>query len=92
MPVRDYRTAMLTQQDRLLEQAGDNDPVYRWTTALNGFAVHLTTLEAGRLAAQPQVRLVERDTVRPVTGTASPIQSASSTAAGEGGRGTVIRK
>ncbi len=34
--------------------------------------MHLTTLEAGRLAAQPQVRLVERDTVRPVTGTASP--------------------
>ena len=87
----DYRAAMLTQQDRLLDQVGDDEPVYRWTTALNGFAVHLTTLEAGRLAAQPQVRLVERDTVRPVTGTAAPAtapaRSTSSSAAGEGGRG-----
>ena len=44
---------MLTQQDRLLDRVADDEPVYRWTTALNGFAVHLTTLEAGRLAAQP---------------------------------------
>ena len=91
LPLPEYRSAMLTQQDRLLDQVGDDDPVYRWTTALNGFAVHLTTLEAGRLAAQPQVRLVERDTVRPVTGAAAPATAPVSVdrlpAAGEGGRG-----
>ena len=92
LSVRDYRAAMLTQQDRLLDQVGESEPVYRWTTALNGFAVHLTTLEAGRLAAQPQVRLVERDTVRPVTGTATsaPAAGPSYGASGAGGRGTVI--
>jgi hypothetical protein len=91
---RDYRAAMLAQQDGLLDQVDDGEPVYRWTTALNGFAVHLTAPEAGRLAAQPQVRLVERDTVRPVTGTSSPASAPSTSAVpptGDGGgRGTVI--
>ena len=84
---------MLTQQDRLLDQVGDDEPVYRWTTALNGFAVHLTTLEAGRLAAQPQVRLVERDTVRPVTGTRQPgsrVRPSSACRPARAAAGTVI--
>ena len=87
---RDYRDAMLAQQDRLLDRVTDDEPVYRWTTALNGFAVHLTTLEAGRLAAQPQVRLVERDSVRPVTGTGVPATAPGPAPEGRGGRGTVI--
>ena len=90
-PVRDYRDSLLAQQDRLLDQVDEGtEPAYRWTTALNGFAVHLTTLEAGRLAAQPEVRLVERDSVRPVTGTGTPATVHGPLPAGRGGGGTVI--
>ena len=42
LPLREYRAAVLTQQDRLLDEVVGSEPVYRWTTALNGFAVHLT--------------------------------------------------
>src|SRR5688500_6272784 len=90
-PVRDYRESLLAQQDRLLDRVDEGgEPVYRWTTALNGFAVHVPTLEAGRLAAQPEVRLVERDSVRPVTGSGTPATAHRPVAAGRGGGGTVI--
>ena len=43
---------------------GGAAPVYRWTTALNGYAVRLTTQQARGLAADPAVTSVERDSVR----------------------------
>ncbi len=67
----EYRAAVRDQQDVLLAPFGE-EPVYRWTTALNGFAVRLTAPEAADLAAAPQVRLVERDAVRRVTGATAP--------------------
>ncbi len=90
LTTRAYRDGVLAQQDRLLDRVAVDEPVYRWTTALNGFAVHLTTLEAGRLAALPQVRMVERDSVRPVTGTGVPATAPGPAPEGRGGRGTVI--
>jgi len=51
----EYRAAVRDQQDRLLAPLG-SEPVYRWTTALNGFAVRLTADQAADLAAAPQVR------------------------------------
>ncbi|WP_167880492.1 S8 family serine peptidase [Nocardioides guangzhouensis] len=89
--VRDYRGAVLAQQDFLLQRVDAPDPVYRWTTALNGFAVRLTGAQVDQLRAAPQVRMVERDTVRRVTGTSTPAPpGAVGDGSGRGGRGVVI--
>jgi subtilisin family serine protease len=85
----EYRAAVRDQQDRLLAPLG-SEPVYRWTTALNGFAVRLTADQAADLAAAPQVRQVERDVVRTVTGATAPAGPAAAPGSGHGGRGTVI--
>ncbi|MBD8868469.1 S8 family serine peptidase [Nocardioides donggukensis] len=57
------------EQDAVLERVETDQPVYRWTTALNGFAVELTRFEAARLAVAPGVARVEPSRVRPVAGT-----------------------
>ncbi len=47
------------EQEALLASVGGADPVYRWQTALNGFAVELTHGQAELLGGHPDVTLVE---------------------------------
>ena len=63
--------ALSAEQDRVLATVGAPEPVYRWTTALNGVAVRLTPGEAADLRSNDDVALVERDEVRPLAGRSS---------------------
>lgn len=69
-------------------------PVYRWTTALNGFAIRLDADQADLLSSLPQVRSVERDSVRPLAASAAlparPGVPASVAGPRRGGAGVVI--
>jgi minor extracellular serine protease Vpr len=56
------------EQDRVLTAVGSPDPVYRWTTALNGVAVRLTPGQAAVLRRNVDVELVEKDVVHPLAG------------------------
>ncbi|MGZ6793079.1 MAG: S8 family serine peptidase, partial [Mycobacteriales bacterium] len=55
-------------QDELLAGVGAPAPVYRWTTALDGFAVRLSPAQAAGLSTDPRVALVERSSVRRLAG------------------------
>ncbi|NYD56341.1 hypothetical protein BKA08_000579 [Nocardioides marinisabuli] len=85
---------MQTRQQRVLDAVDAPDPVYRWTTALNGVAVELTREQAARLEATPGVSMVEPNSVRPlaaadgVEGQDAPGLSPS--ARTRGGQGVVI--
>lgn len=87
--------SMRTRQDRLLRAVGAPEPTYRWTTALNGFAVHLTPGQAEQLRSDEAVALVERNEVRPLAGLAAPsaapgIGQHTVRGPARGGEGTVI--
>lgn len=58
--------ALRAQQDAVLATVGNPDPVYRWTTALNGVAVRLAPGDAAELSRNEDVALVEKDAVRPL--------------------------
>ncbi len=88
LSVRVYRTTLRNAQDDVLAGVGA-EPVYRWTTALNGFAAELTSAQATLLRSDPQVRLVEENDVRRLAGTpvsGSPVAPARS----RGGAGVVV--
>ena len=61
---------MRLQQNRLLELVDAPDPTYRWTTALNGFAVTLTADQALELETDESVALVEPNQIRQLAGRA----------------------
>lgn len=61
---------MQVEQDRTLASIGSPSPVYRWTTALNGYAVELNDDQVRELQADPGVVSVERNEVRPLAGAA----------------------
>lgn len=90
------RAALLARQDRVLAGLPGVEPVYRWTTALNGFAVSLSAEQADAVASDPQVALVEPDDVRrmasaPAARTAPTAPTApSGTGARRGGAGVVV--
>lgn len=92
-PARDLaRWRVLAQQDAVLASVGAGEPVYRFSSALNGVAVELTADQAAELAATPGVALVEPDEVRPLAGrdlapNPSQISPGGST---RGGQGVVI--
>ncbi len=65
-------------------------PVYRWTTALNGFAVALTTQQATELASDSRVALVEENAVRRLAGTAGPATRLTPNGGEGGGAGVVV--
>lgn len=92
LSVDTYRSQLVATQDRTLETVGNTLPVYRWTTALNGYAVSLTGAEASALAAAPGVALVERNSVRKLasTTTADTVSAGLPSGANRGGQGTVI--
>ncbi|MGY2701740.1 S8 family serine peptidase [Nocardioides sp. HB32] len=60
--------SLSAEQDRVLTAVGAPEPVYRWTTALNGVAVRLTAGQAADLRRNAEVALVEKDEVRPLAG------------------------
>ena len=59
---------LLARQDALLAALAADAPVYRWTTALNGFAAALTPAQVSALDRMPGVATVEPDTIRPLAG------------------------
>lgn len=62
---------VLREQDAVLDALEAPDPVYRWTTAVNGFAVRLDAEQAADLATSTGVLTVERDSVRPLAAVAA---------------------
>ena len=81
---------LLHDQDAVLGAVGSPVPVYRWTTALSGFAVRLTRGQADTLASDPQVALVERNAVRRLAGRGSGSPSLAGPGRRQGGAGVVI--
>ncbi|WP_193615135.1 S8 family serine peptidase [Nocardioides lijunqiniae] len=88
--VASAETRMRAEQDRVLGTVGAPEPVYRWTTALNGFAATLTSEQADLLAADPRVALVERSTVRRLTSAPPAPAAPPASRRASGGRGVVI--
>ncbi len=83
---------LLERQDRVLRRVGAREPVYRWTTALDGFAVTLTGSQARALAATRGVVSVEPNTVRRLTAMPAGASRALSAPSGDprAGAGVVI--
>lgn len=77
-------------QDRTLRGLGAPEPVYRWSTALNGYAVRLDADQAARLGARPSVVSVEDDAVRPLAADDRPPAPGSPSTARRGGAGVVV--
>ncbi len=61
-----YRQRLLGQQDRVLDAIGRAEVLYRYTTAVNGFAARLDAGQVKQLRVTPGVALVERSVTRPV--------------------------
>lgn len=59
---------LMDAQDATLAEVGSPSPVYRFTTALNGYAVPLTEEQAETLTDTPGVALVEPNDVRRMAG------------------------
>lgn len=77
-------------QDDVLDGIDAGEPVYRWTSALNGFAVAVSPGDAERLREDPRVALVEENAVRRLAGSAASAPAASRTGASRGGAGVVV--
>ncbi len=76
----------------MLAAIGAGEPVYRWTTALNGFAAHLTDAQLAALDTQPGIAAIEADAVRPLAGRTSlaAVRGAAASPRLRGGAGVVI--
>jgi minor extracellular serine protease Vpr len=88
-PDQAVATIMRGHQDRLLDLVDAPEPTYRWTTALNGFAVFLSEDQALELEANEGVTAVEPNRIRRIAGQRS---GAGLVLKGpqRGGAGTVI--
>lgn len=84
------RAELLARQDQVLARLPGVEPVYRWTTALNGFAARLTPGQASAVAADPRVALVEPDDVRRMASTPAVTAVAPQTGTRRGGAGVVV--
>ena len=89
LPDQAVALAMRLRQDRLLGLVNAPEPTYRWTTALNGFAVHLTEEQALELQADEAVTLVEPNRIRRTAGQGTGA-GLSLKGPRRGGAGTVI--
>ncbi|MDP3892099.1 S8 family serine peptidase [Nocardioides sp.] len=97
VPARDdasaeRRARLLARQDDTLAAVGAGRPVYRWTTALSGYAAELTEEQASDLALRSDVALVEENSVRPLASAplAVPAVTPGTASRSRGGAGTVI--
>lgn len=84
---------LVAQQDAVLAGIDAPTPVYRWTTALNGFAAELTEEQVDLLRADERVALVEQDAVHPLASARSGVTRALRAARGDrvrGGAGIVV--
>jgi Subtilase family/Fibronectin type-III domain/PA domain/Peptidase inhibitor I9 len=78
-----YTQRLDAEQDRVVHALGDPAVLYRYTTALNGFAASLSSDQVRQARATPGVTLVERSTkqhvdrVRP-SASAAPLVGSSS--------------
>ena len=86
------RADLVARQDAVLAAIGADEPVYRWTTALNGFALPLTDAQRAALDDQPGVAVIETDEVRPLAGRTSLATARGGTSSPRlrGGAGVVI--
>jgi hypothetical protein len=87
---RAFRESALAAQDATLEAVGAGAPVYRWTTALNGYAVRMTAAQARDLARDPAVATVEPDSVRRLAAAAPGGAATAADYPRLGGAGVVI--
>ncbi len=89
-------TTLRAAQDALLAEVGEPEVLYRYTSALDGFAAELTRDQVKQLRSHPDVALVERSTTRRTDSVDSPgflgADRAWAAAGGpeEAGRGTVV--
>lgn len=90
LPAAVERLRRTVTQDEVLERVDAPRPVYRWTTALNGFAVELTADQARTVGADARVVSIERNAVRRLAGTAASGAAAAATAPRRGGAGVVV--
>ncbi len=83
---------LLGRQDALLAAIGADQPVYRWTTALNGFAARLSDDQLSVLDAQPGIAAIETDQVRPLAGRTSTasVHGLAASPRLRGGAGVVV--
>ena len=87
---RAFRESALAEQDATLAAVGAGAPVYRWTTALNGYAVRMTAAQARDLAGDPAVATVEPDSVRRLAAAAPGGAATAADYPRLGGAGVVI--
>jgi minor extracellular serine protease Vpr len=91
LPASLHQLELRHEQDLVLGSVEAPPPLYRWTTALNGFAVRLSRAQATELAANPEVTAVEKNAVRRLAGTTGSGAAAPRPGhATRGGAGTVI--
>ncbi len=83
---------LLARQDAVLDAIDAGEPVYRWTTALNGFALPLSDAQLAVLDDQPGIAVIEPDAVRPLAGltSLSTVGGSGSSPRLRGGAGVVI--
>ena len=67
-----YRGYLEAKQDTVLARIGAGAPIYRYTTALNGFAADLSGRQVLKLRSMPDVVTVQRDQIRKLQTTDSP--------------------
>lgn len=86
------RRSLVAAQDAVLDDLDAGTPLYRWTTALNGFALRLSREDADRLRRDARVDVVEENAVRPLAGSATAPAALPTAPEGptRGGAGVVL--
>ncbi|HET9421053.1 MAG TPA: S8 family serine peptidase [Nocardioides sp.] len=90
LPRPSVALSMRLRQERLLDRVDAPEPTYRWTTALNGFAVRLTDQQALELESADDVALVEPNQIRRVAGAERAEPAIGLKGPRRGGAGTVV--